>query len=245
MREPHGPSVARWWPRRFRMGMDPDGLDIMGTMPDLYHPELRGYLDGLVPPRPLEMQKMELYASEHAFPIVGPACGQFLYQMARTLQARSIFELGSGYGYSTAWFCMAIRENGGGTVHHTVWDAELSERAKRHLGILGYAGMVEYHVAEAVAQLKKSDGPYDVVFCDIDKQGYPDALPAMYDKLRIGGLMIVDNILWSGRMFETKADRTAETEAILEFTRLVTRDPRWAASIVPLRDGLLVATKLA
>lgn len=214
-------------------------------MPDLYHPELRGYLDGLVPPRPLEMQKMELYASEHAFPIVGPACGHLMHQLARSIGATQVFELGSGYGYSTAWFCRAVKENGGGKVHHTVWDKELSERARNHLGILGYGGLAEFHVAEAVGVLKKTEGPFDVVFCDIDKEGYPAALPVMYDKLRPGGLMLVDNLLWSGRMFGGGDDRTKETEAILEFTHLVTKDPRWIASIVPIRDGLLVATKVA
>lgn len=212
---------------------------------DLYHPELRGYLDGLVPPRPLELQKMEAHALQHAFPIIGPASGYFCYQMARAIEAKRVFELGSGFGYSTAWFCQAVKENGWGEVHHTVWDKELSERAQKHLGILGYAGMVQYHMAEAVETLKKTDGPFDLLFCDIDKEGYPNALPEMYAKLRVGGMLIVDNILWSGRMFAKTDDRPTETAAILELTQLVTKDPRWAASVVPLRDGLLVATKLA
>jgi predicted O-methyltransferase YrrM len=214
-------------------------------MADLYHPELRSYLDGLVPPRPLELQKMEKHAMDHAFPIIGPASGYFCYQIARMIGATRVFELGSGFGYSTAYFCQAVKENGWGEVHHTVWDSELSERAKRHLGVLGYAAMVKFHVQEAVEALTKTDGPFDVIFCDIDKTGYPAALPVIYEKLRVGGVMITDNILWSGRMFAKQDDRASETQAILELTHMVTKDPRWIASVVPLRDGLLVATKIA
>lgn len=212
-------------------------------MADLHHPELSGYLDGLVPPRPLELQRMEEYARENAFPIIGPAAGAHCRLVARAIGATSICELGSGFGYSTAWFCTAVRENGGGTVHHTVWDADLSERAKRHLGILGFADLVQFHLGEAVATLKNLPGPFDLIFCDIDKEGYPGALPVIYEKLRIGGVMIVDNVLWSGRMFE--GDSSPATIAILEFTQLVTKDPRWISSVVPIRDGLLVAVKVA
>ena len=95
-----------------------------------YKDALEKYLDGLVPERPSELQKMEAYAREHSFPIVGPASGQACYQIARMVKARRIFELGSGYGYSTAWFARAVQENGGGEVHHVVWDAQLSKIAR-------------------------------------------------------------------------------------------------------------------
>src|SRR5512147_6968 len=99
------------------------------------------------------------------------------------INARSIFELGSGYGYSTAWFAKAVKENGGGTVHHTVWDQKLSEKARVHLERLGYAGMVEYHVAEAVGTLRQQPGEFDLIFSDIDKKGYRASLPVIKQKL--------------------------------------------------------------
>jgi predicted O-methyltransferase YrrM len=85
---------------------------------------LMSYLDSLVPARPPEMQAMESYAQEIDFPIIGPASGYLCYQVARMIAARRIFELGSGYGYSTAWFAKAVTENGGGEVFHVVWDEE-------------------------------------------------------------------------------------------------------------------------
>lgn len=71
------------------------------------------YINALVPPRAKELQDMEDYANERGFPIIGPACGYYCYQLARMINAKSIFELGSGYGYSTAWFAQAVEENGG------------------------------------------------------------------------------------------------------------------------------------
>jgi caffeoyl-CoA O-methyltransferase len=202
--------------------------------------EVRAYLDELVPERPRELLAMEAYARESSFPIIGPAAGHFCYQVARMLRARRIFELGSGYGYSTAWFARAVQENGGGVVHHVVWDAALSQRAGAHLEALGYAGVVEYHVGEAVSVLEAAEGPFDLIFNDIDKEGYPGSLPAIRAKLRRGGVLIVDNLLWGGRVFEA-ADRTPETEGVRELTRRVMQDPAWIASLVPIRDGLLVA----
>lgn len=209
---------------------------------DLIAPEVTRYLDDLVPPRPPELEAMEAYARDTRFPIIGPATGQLCYQVARMIGATRVFELGSGFGYSTAWFARAVQENGGGVVHHVVWDEELSRRARGHLSTLGYDGIVEYTVSEAVAALRETQGPFDLIFCDIDKRGYVAALPVMREKLRQGGALIVDNMLWHGRIFN-EGDDSPETEGVREMTRLVTDDPGWIASVVPIRDGVLVAYK--
>src|SRR5258705_9678968 len=127
-------------------------------------PHLHEYLDSLVPPRPPEMQAMEAHAKQANFPIIGPASGYFCYQIARMVGARRIFELGSGYGYSTAFFAKAVQENGGGEVHHVVWDEDLSTRARGHLAALGLDGIVRYHVGEAIATLRETPGPFDLIF---------------------------------------------------------------------------------
>ena len=143
---------------------------------DPIHPAVAAYLDSLVPARDPRLAAMETEAARTDFPIIGPASGYFCYLIARLVQARSVFELGSGFGYSTAWFARAVRENGGGVVHHTVWDAELSARARQHLGAMGLSDLVEFHVGEAVGTLRDTPGPFDLVFNDIDKAGYPAAL---------------------------------------------------------------------
>jgi caffeoyl-CoA O-methyltransferase len=208
----------------------------------LFSDQLRTYLDELVPPRPAEMQAMEAWAREHDFPIIGPASGYCCYLLSRLIGARRVFELGSGYGYSTAWFARAVAEDGGGEVHHVVWDEELSRRARRHLDALGLGHLVRYHVGEAVATLKDTEGPFDVVFNDIEKSGYPASLPVITERLRPGGLLIIDNMLWSGRIFD-EGDSSPETQGIRETTRLLTRDDGWIASLIPIRDGVFVAMK--
>jgi predicted O-methyltransferase YrrM len=208
----------------------------------LDYSQVQDFLISTVPPREPEMQAMEEYGARTKFPIIGPAAGYFCYQIARLIGAQSVFELGSGYGYSTAWFARAVKENGGGVVHHVVWDQKLSDMAAEHLSKLGYRDLVQYHVAEAVATLRDTPGPFDLIFCDIEKDGYPAALPVIKEKLRPAGILITDNIIWHGRVFDTNDD-SADTNGVREFTRLMTRDRDWIASVLPVRDGVMVAYK--
>ncbi len=203
---------------------------------------IQDLLASLVPPREPEMQMMEDYAEKTNFPIIGPAAGYMCYLIARLIGAQSVFEMGSGYGYSTAWFAKAVVENGGGVVHHVVWDQKLSDTAAKHLVTLGYEGIIQFHVGEAVAHLKEVDGPFDLIFCDIEKQDYPAALPIIYSKLRPAGVLIIDNIIWHGRIFD-KADKSVQTNGVREFTRMIAQDPNWIVSVMPIRDGVMVAYK--
>ena len=204
--------------------------------------QVRAYLDALVPARTPELQSMEADARATDFPIIGPAAGNFCYQLARLMNARRIFEMGSGFGYSTAWFARAVQENGGGVVHHVVWDDALSQRARGHLSTLGFDDIVQYHVDEAVQTLERTDDTFDIIFNDIDKDAYPASLPAIERKLRPGGVLIIDNMLWSGRIFD-ETDATPATEGVREFTRRITTNPDWIVSLVPIRDGLIVARR--
>ena len=204
-----------------------------------YH-AVQTYLETLVPPRPQELVAMEELARAVDFPIIGPVAGHYCYQVARMIGARRIFEMGSGYGYSTAWFARAVRENGGGEVHHVVWNEQLSAQARSHLTALGVSDLIRFHVAEAVGALVQADGPFDLIFMDIDKPAYPDALPHIAAKLRRGGVLIADNMLWHARIFDL-ADRTVSTEAIRTLTRTLVEDAGWLTTLAPLRDGLIVA----
>lgn len=204
--------------------------------------DVTAYLESLVPSRHPELQVMEAYARKQEFPIIGPVVGHLCYQLARMIGARHVFELGSGFGYSTAFFARAVDENGGGVVHHVVWDEALSTQARAHLSALGYSGLVTYHVGEAVEALRSQDGPFDLIFNDIDKHAYPASLPVIESKLRPGGVLIVDNMLWSGRIFDAR-DTSADTEGVREVTRMLTTSPRWTTSIIPIRDGVVIAVR--
>ncbi len=213
-------------------------------MPDILPPDLSRYIESLVPERPPELQAMEAYAREHDFPIIGPACGHICYQVARMIGARNVFELGSGYGYSTAFFARGVKENGGGTVHHVVWDQDLSSRAKTHLTALGCADVVTFHVGEAVGTLRETRGPFDLIFLDIEKKDYPAAIPVIEEKIRAGGVLIVDNTIWSGRVYDAN-EHSPDTEGVRALTRALASSPRWLTSIVPIRDGLMIAVRVS
>ncbi len=202
--------------------------------------QVQDFLTSLVPARDAEMQAMEEYARRTEFPIIGPAAGYTCYQIARLARARSIFEMGSGYGYSTAWFARAVKENGGGVVHHVVWDKKLSKMARDHLARLGYEGTVKYHVGEAVETLQHMNEPIDLIFNDIEKQGYPSSLPIIKQKLRPGGVLIIDNILWHGRIFDPQ-DHSPATEGVRAATQTLAHDPDWIVTVMPIRDGMIVA----
>ena len=210
-------------------------------MPEpMFHAKLVDYLDGLVPERDEVMAEMEAYAKEVRFPIIGTAAGYYNYILARITGATQIFELGSGFGYSTAWFARAVRENGGGTVHHVVWDEDLSIKAQGYLGRLGYGDIVEYHVGEAVETLKNSEGKFDMMFSDIDKHGYPASIPVIKEKLKPGGILLIDNMLWHGAIFDS-ADTTENTKGVHEVTRMLSTDPDFRSTLIPIRDGMIMS----
>src|SRR5437660_3601820 len=153
------------------------------------------YMDELVPPRAARLAELEVEARRTGFPIIGPATGHLCYLLTRLSNARQVFELGSGFGYSTAWFARAVKENGGGIVHHVVWDDRLSREARENLVALGLADVVQFHVGAAVATLQQAAGPFDVIFNDIDKQAYPKGLAVITTKTRPVGRSLVDHLL--------------------------------------------------
>lgn len=206
---------------------------------DLAQPHLTAYLEGLIPARPPVLQEMEAYAETRRFPIVGPVVGRLFYVLTRLAGARRVFELGSGFGYSTAWFAMAVRDNGGGEVHHVVWDEALSRQARDYLGRLGLAEFVHFKVNEAVAELRAAPGEFDVIFNDIEKDGYPASFPVMKAHLRRGGVLLIDNMIWRGRVMDPAAADPG-TQGVRELTRLLFADPELTGLIVPLRDGVFV-----
>jgi caffeoyl-CoA O-methyltransferase len=189
--------------------------------------------------------EMEAHAEENGFPIVGRNVGVTLEVLARSAGAARIMELGSGFGYSAYWHSRAVGP--AGKVHLTDGDPENEVRAAEYLKRAGLADRVRFHVGDAVKELEQLDGDFDVIFNDIDKHGYPAAWRAASDRIRTGGLYVCDNVLWYGRVaVEDPEDRRpAWTEAVLEHNRLIAEDERYLSTIVPTRDGVMVAIRLA
>lgn len=191
------------------------------------------------------LNEMEALAEDKGFPIIGRLCGQLLEVLARTSGARRIFEMGSGYGYSAYWFARATGPSG--EIHLTDMDPENERLAKDFLGRAGLLEPVRYHVSDAFSAFEATEGEFDIVYCDIDKGEYPKAWELGRERVRVGGLYICDNMLWSGRVVDgfTGEDRRPEwTEAIRATNEAITKDEDWRSTIVPLRDGVIVATRV-
>ncbi len=205
--------------------------------------KMEAYLRALYRPASDEVEReMEALAEERSFPIVGPLVGRTLGLLARALGARRVFELGSGYGYSALHFARAVGE--GGEVHGTELDPRNIELARGFLARAGVLARVTFHAEEATAALRRVGGVWDIVYNDIDKEGYPEVVELAYERLRPGGLFISDNVLWSGRVLDGKDDGKPATAAIKEFTRRLFAHPGFLVTIDPTRDGVAIALKL-
>jgi predicted O-methyltransferase YrrM len=187
---------------------------------------------------------MEARAAEHGFPIVGRATGRYLELAARSVGARRVIELGSGYGYSAYWFARAVGPEG--EVICTDGDADNARLAEEYLTEAGLWDRVRYRVGDALEGLAAESGEFDVVYCDVDKPGYPDCWCAGRERIRVGGLWLCDNVIWDGRV-ATGTDREGQsgwTAAIREHNRLVAEDSRYVGAIVPIRDGVMAALRV-
>ncbi|HVL33047.1 MAG TPA: O-methyltransferase [Actinomycetota bacterium] len=203
---------------------------------------MRGLLTRHDDPVLIEMEKL---AADEGFPIVNRHVGVTLEILARAIGARRIFELGSGYGYSAYWFARAVGSDG--EVHCTDGDAENARKAETFLSRAGLWNRIRFTVGDAVTGLAGVGGQFDIVYNDIDKHGYPDAWRAGCERVRVGGYYICDNVLWSGRVAEadvTDDVRPGWTEAIREHNRLVADDDRFISSILPIRDGVILALRV-
>ena len=190
--------------------------------------------------------EMEAEGKERGFPIIGRLVGVTVELLARSVGAERVFELGSGFGYSAYWFSRAV--GSGGEVHGTDGDPANEPKALDYLSRAGLAEPIRWHVGDAVTNLGAVEGEFDVVYNDIDKEGYPDAWRAARERVRVGGLYLCDNVLWSGAVADPAGDHGRDaktTNAILEHNRMIADDERFASSIVPTRDGVFVALRVA
>jgi caffeoyl-CoA O-methyltransferase len=209
-------------------------------MTPLVAPEIDRYVRDLLPPRDPVIAEMERQAEQRNIPIVGPAVATLLATLAQSIGARRVFEMGSAIGYSTVFFAQAVGPKG--RVFYTDGSADNAKEASGYLSRMGLLDRVEVRTGDAVSLFKKTPGEFDVIFIDIDKDGYPQALEAAAPRVRPGGLLLADNVLWSGRVVDADV-RDAATDGIRAFNRALFARRDFTSVIVPLRDGIAIARK--
>ena len=203
-------------------------------------PAVERYLADLLPARDELLSEMETLATERQIPIIGPVVGRILYQLVRIVKARRIFEMGSAIGYSTIWAALAAGD--GATVYYTDGDPANAQQAEDYLRRAGVRNRVQILIGDALDLLEQTAGKFDVIFCDVDKEQYPQAFHKAVPRLRKGGLLLADNVLWSGRV--TQSPQYEATRGIVEFNRLIYSSKDLFSTILPVRDGLAVCEKL-
>jgi caffeoyl-CoA O-methyltransferase len=182
--------------------------------------------------RPADLPEINVSAEE----------GAILGLLLRLIGARRVLEVGTLGGYSGIWIARALPPDGRLT---TIEDSEKHAAfARRSFARAGVADRVELLVGEALDTLETLRGPYDAVFLDADKAPLPRYFVAAMRLLRVGGLLLCDNTFMDGRVADPAA-RGADVKGMRAFNRLVARDPRLVPAVIPVRDGLLAALRVA
>jgi caffeoyl-CoA O-methyltransferase len=201
-------------------------------------PKINEYLMKLSFEDDKRILEMERIGRENDFPIVDRLVGRLLYLLTKLKDPRLVVELGSGFGYSAYWFAKALHR---GKVVLTECDKDNIDYAKEVFRSAGLANKAEFIVGDAVeiAQRYKN---IDVLFIDIDKHQYPDAIRKLLPNLNTNSLVIADNSLWYGRVAGKGNDR--DTLGIKKFNEYMFGNTGFFTTIVPLRDGVLLAYKI-
>jgi predicted O-methyltransferase YrrM len=203
-------------------------------------PRVDEYLMKALPKRDSVLMEMEAYSLDQGFPFIGPLVGEFLGILARSIQAKTCFELGSGFGFSALHLARALPPDG--KVVCTDGEKDNADLAKKFFKKAGQLSKLDFRVGDALTILKEYPGPFDIMLMDIEKKDYPHAFQEAWPKLAVGGLFIADNLLRDGRVW--KKNREAATIGVRRFTKMLYALPNAKTTILPLRDGVSVTVKL-
>ena len=165
--------------------------------------------------------------------------GRLLALLAKMIGPKKILEVGTYTGYAT--LCMAEGLTTGGSIDTVDHNEELTDMQRRYFDQSTYGSQIVQHLGEAKDILKTLTGPYDLVFLDADKENYPQYFDLIIDKLETGGILLSDNVLWSGKVLEKATDEA--TSALQEYNHKINTDVRVETVVLPIRDGLTITRK--
>lgn len=209
----------------------------VGTLLDRATPE----------PDPI-LAEMYDYGEKRGFPTIGPEVGRFLAVAARMVDAERIFEFGSGFGYSAAWFSTVLSADA--ELYLTDFDGDDLDRARNYLDRIGFEGTVNTNSGDALEQFDGVDGSFDVVLIDLDKQQYVEAFDRTRERVRPGGVVIADDMLVGPVEPESVIDALDGEETvdgssagIARYIETVRDAPEYETTFLPLGDGIGVSVK--
>ena len=172
--------------------------------------------------------------------ITGHHQGRVLSLLSRLLQPKAILEIGTYTGYSA--LCLAEGLQSDGVLHTIDQNPELVEIQHRFFKASSYANQIHSHTGDALQVLSTLHMTFDLAFIDAEKKEYPDYFEAVLPKMRKGGLMLLDNVLWSGKVVESVKAGDKVTPILQDLNRTLATDPRVQTVLLPIRDGLTACT---
>lgn len=165
--------------------------------------------------------------------------GRLLAMISQLIKPKLVLEIGTYTGYSA--ICMAEGLRPGGKVITIDKNEEIEGRIRSNFRSAGVAELIDLRIGNAQDIILTLEGPFDMVFIDADKERYSLYYDLVIDKLNSGGIILADNVLWSGKVLDAAPDK--DTRAILDFNRKVNSDPRVENLLLPIRDGIMLARK--
>jgi predicted O-methyltransferase YrrM len=168
--------------------------------------------------------------------------GRVLSMLSHMIRPRRVLEIGTYTGYSALCFAEGLIEDG--KVITIDVNEELEDLVREYISKAGMENKIEYHIADATQLIPMLEDEFDIVFIDADKKNYCNYYDLVFDKVKKGGYIIADNVLWSGKVLEEYNSLDRETKIIMDYNRKVHEDVRVQEVLLPIRDGLMVARKL-
>lgn len=173
----------------------------------------------------------------------GPVQGKFLEMLVKLMRPKLVLEIGTFTGYSA--ICMGKGLSGGAKLITLDINEELETMVRGFISNAGFDHKIDYRIGNALTLIPEISGTFDLVFIDADKINYANYYDLVVDRLNPGGVVLADNILWSGKVLaENRKKLDKDTAAILDFNQKVQKDPRVENVILPIRDGIMMARKL-
>ena len=170
--------------------------------------------------------------------------GRVLSMLAHMIKPKNILEIGTYTGYSA--LCFAEGLAAGGRIDTIDHNEELQPIVARYIKDAGKQEVIKHHIGEALDIIKKLDRQYDIVFIDADKENYINYYDAVFDKVPLGGYIIADNVLWSGKVLDKKEiQKDPDTKVLVEYNEKIMNDERVENVLFPIRDGLMIARKIS
>jgi caffeoyl-CoA O-methyltransferase len=217
----------------------------MKARPDaIIHREQAEYLDRLLPQSDELLREMEAYAAEHSVPIADREVALFLEITTRSINAKRILEIGMAIGYSVIHVARGLAE--GGVLVTIEPNDEMISASEGYLQRAGLRDRVRIERGKALQVLPTLNETFDLVFIDALKEEYSDYLKLALPKLRKGGVVIVDNLLWGGQVAGQirSPDQESSTNALREFNKYFVNHPKLKAEVLSVGDGLGYGVKI-